>query len=71
MVMGRHAAANAQKLDVFDRAKPFQDGFETRIRKQQSIAAGQQDIANFGMRFEIAECSLHTMEVSLWISQKF
>ena len=52
---GRDLGADAQELDVLDRAQPAQQPVELVVADGQRIAAREQHVANFGVCFEIGE----------------
>ena len=49
------AGADAEELDVRDGAQAGEDAAEFVVRKKERVAAREQDVADFGVRFEIAE----------------
>ena len=54
----RDARADAQELDVFDRAQPRKQLVDLIVAEDQRVAAAQKHIPHFGVLFEIAECFL-------------
>ncbi len=51
----RNLGADAQEFDVLDGPQAPQQPVELFVADAERIAARQQDVAHFGMRFEIAE----------------
>ncbi len=51
----RHLAAEADELDVLDRPQAAEQVVELVVGDGQGIAARQQDVANFRMRFDVCE----------------
>ena len=51
----RNARADAQKLDVRNRAQPAQDFLELVVAENERVAAGKKHVAHFGVLFEIAK----------------
>ena len=49
------ARADAQELDVRDRAEAGEDLVELRVGEEQGIAAGKEDIADFRVLLKVAE----------------
>src|ERR1700722_15378388 len=50
-----YLGADAQELDVLDRAQPSEQPVELVVADTERIASGQQHVAYLGMRFEIGE----------------
>ena len=51
----RDAGADAEELDVRDRAQAAEDFFQLVVAEEQRVAAGKQHVAHFGVFFEIFE----------------
>ena len=51
----RDARADAEKLDVRNRAQPAEDFLQLVIAEEQRVAAGEKHVAHFGVFFEILE----------------
>jgi hypothetical protein len=54
----RHAAADADELDVLDRPQAGEQRVELGIGEEQGITAGEQHIAHLGVTFQVAEGGL-------------
>ncbi len=51
----RDASADAEKLDVRDGAQALQDAFEFVVAEDEGVATGEEDVADFGVLFEVTE----------------
>src|SRR5438270_12895943 len=54
----RHARPDPNKLDVRNLAKPGENLLELAVAEKQSIPPAQQDIAHFGVRFQVTKSCL-------------
>ena len=54
----RHARADAEKLDVRNRAQPAENFLQLVVAEKQRVAAGKKHVAHFGVLFEITESFL-------------
>src|SRR5439155_23300311 len=50
-----NARADPEKFNVLDRAQPRQQLVDLIVAENQRVAAAQQNVAHFGMLFEITE----------------
>jgi hypothetical protein len=48
-------AADAEKFDVLDGAQSAEKIFEARIGKQERVAAGKEDVADFGVLLQVVD----------------
>ena len=51
----RHARSDAEKFDMGDAAETLEDFLELRVREEQGIASGKENVAHFVVFFEVAE----------------
>ena len=51
----RHAAADAQELDVLDRAQAAEEIPQAAVGKQQRVAAGEQHVAHLGVLLQVID----------------